>query len=40
VANNSFIVDVHAPPNADRRAYFSAICLDCLAGGPPLSGGD
>ena len=25
------------PPNAARKAYFSAICLDCLAGGPPPS---
>jgi hypothetical protein len=37
VANNSFILDFDAPPNAPRKAYFSAICLDCLAGTPPPS---
>ena len=37
VANNSFILDFDAPPNAPRKAYFSAICLDCLAGAPPPS---
>ena len=37
IANNSFILDFHAPPNAPRKAYFSAICLDCLAGAPPPS---
>ena len=35
VANNSFVVEIDAPPNALRRVYFSAICLDCLAGAPP-----
>ena len=35
VANNTFILDFDAPPNALRKAYVSAICLDCLAGGPP-----
>ena len=35
VANNSFILSFDAPPGAPRKAYFSAICLDCLAGGPP-----
>jgi hypothetical protein len=35
VANNTFIVAIHAPPSAVRKVYFSAICLDCLAGGPP-----
>jgi hypothetical protein len=37
VANNSFVLDIDAPPNALRKVYFSAICLDCLAGGPPPS---
>jgi hypothetical protein len=40
IANNSFFLDFHAPPNAPRKAYFSAICLDCLAGGPPPSTSD
>ena len=35
VADNSFDVSVDAPPNAPRKAHFSAICLDCLAGGAP-----
>lgn len=35
VANNSFVLDIDAPPSAPRKVYFSAICLDCLAGGPP-----
>lgn len=39
VANNSFILSFDAPPSAPRKAYFSAICLDCLAGGPPPSSG-
>jgi hypothetical protein len=38
VANNTFILSFHAPPNAPRKAYFSAICLDCLAGGAPAAG--
>lgn len=38
VANNSFILAFDAPPNAPRKAYFSAICLDCLAGAAPPSG--
>jgi hypothetical protein len=33
-ANNSFVVSIHAPPSALRKVYFSAICLDCLAGTP------
>ena len=37
MANNSFIVAIHAPPSAVRKVYFSAICLDCLAGAPPPS---
>jgi hypothetical protein len=40
VANNSFILAFDAPPNAPRRAYFSAICLDCLAGAAPPSSPD
>jgi hypothetical protein len=36
-ANNTFIVAIHAPPSALRKVYFSAICLDCLAGAPPPS---
>jgi hypothetical protein len=40
IANNTFIVAIHAPPSALRKVYFSAICLDCLAGGtPPASSG-
>ena len=35
VADNSFVVTIDAPPNAPRKVDFSAICLDCLAGGPP-----
>jgi hypothetical protein len=35
VADNSFVVSIDAPPNAPRKVHFSAICLDCLAGGPP-----
>jgi hypothetical protein len=30
-ANNSFLVAIHAPPNAPREVRFSAICVDCLA---------
>ena len=37
MANNSFVVAIHAPPSALRKVYFSAICLDCLAGAPPPS---
>jgi hypothetical protein len=35
VADNSFIVVFDVPPHAPRKTYFSAICLDCLAAGPP-----
>ena len=35
IANNTFIIRFAVPPSAPRKAYFSAICLDCLAGGPP-----
>jgi hypothetical protein len=37
VADNTFTVTVNAPPHAERKLLFSAICLDCLAGGPPPS---
>jgi hypothetical protein len=37
VADNSFVVSIDAPPNAPRKVHFSAICLDCLASGPPPS---
>jgi hypothetical protein len=37
VADNTFTVTIHAPPRAPREVRFSAICLDCLAGGPPPS---
>jgi hypothetical protein len=33
VADNTFTVTIEAPPNATRKVLFSAICLDCLAGG-------
>jgi hypothetical protein len=33
VADNTFTVTIVAPPNATRKVLFSAICLDCLAGG-------
>ena len=33
-ANNSFVLTIHAPPSAPRKIYFSALCLDCLAGAP------
>jgi hypothetical protein len=37
IADNSFTVRIDAPPNAPRKVLFSAICLDCLAGGTPPS---
>jgi hypothetical protein len=36
-ADNTFILAIDGPPNAPRKVYFSAICLDCLAGAPPPS---
>jgi len=40
IANNTFILSFDVPPGAPRKAYFTAICLDCLAGGaPPTSSG-
>jgi hypothetical protein len=38
IANNTFTLSFDVPPSAPRKAYFTAICLDCLAGGPPPSG--
>jgi hypothetical protein len=37
IADNTFTVTIQAPPHAPRKVLFSAICLDCLAGGPPPS---
>jgi hypothetical protein len=37
VADNTFTVTIHAPPNAARKVLFVAICLDCLAGASPPS---
>ena len=37
IADNSFRLTIHAPPNAPRQLIFSAICLDCLAGATPPS---
>jgi hypothetical protein len=36
-ADNTFILTIDGPPNAPRKVYFSALCLDCLAGAPPSS---
>lgn len=35
IADNTFTLTIEAPPNAPRKVHFSAICLDCLAGGAP-----
>ena len=35
IADNSFTLTIQAPPHAPRKVHFSAICLDCLAGGAP-----
>jgi hypothetical protein len=35
IANNTFTLSFDVPPSAPRKAYFTAICLDCLAGAPP-----
>ena len=32
IADNSFNLTIDAPPNAQRKVVFIAICLDCLAG--------
>jgi hypothetical protein len=37
VADNTFTVTIDAPPNAQHKVLFSAICLDCLAGAAPPS---
>jgi hypothetical protein len=37
IADNTFTLAIHAPPNAPHKVHFSAICLDCLAGSPPTS---
>ena len=39
IANNTFLLSFDVPPSAPRKAYFTALCLDCLAGGPPPSPG-
>jgi hypothetical protein len=40
IANNTFTLSFDVPPSAPRKAYFTAICLDCLAGAPsPTSAG-
>jgi hypothetical protein len=38
IADNTFTLTIHAPPHAPRKVHFSAICLDCLAGGTPPAG--
>jgi hypothetical protein len=35
IADNTFTLTIDAPPNAQRKVHFSAICLDCLGGAPP-----
>jgi hypothetical protein len=35
IANNTFLLSFNVPPSAPRKAYFTALCLDCLAGAPP-----
>jgi hypothetical protein len=35
IADNTFTLSITAPPGALRKVHFSAICLDCLAGGAP-----
>jgi hypothetical protein len=35
IADNTFTLTITAPPAAVRKIHFSAICLDCLAGGAP-----
>jgi hypothetical protein len=35
IADNTFTLTIHVPPHAPRKVHFSAICLDCLAGGTP-----
>jgi hypothetical protein len=38
IADNTFTLTIQAPPHAPRKVHFSAICLDCLAGGTPPTG--
>ena len=38
IANNTFTLSFDVPPSAPRKAYFTAICLDCLAGAAPSTG--
>ena len=35
IADNTFTLTITAPPSALRKIHFTAICLDCLAGGAP-----
>jgi hypothetical protein len=35
IADNTFTLTITALPGAVRKIHFSAICLDCLAGGAP-----
>jgi hypothetical protein len=35
VADNTFTITFRAVPHAPRKVLFTAICLDCLSGGPP-----
>jgi hypothetical protein len=39
LSENTFTLAIEAPPSAPRKVHFSAICLDCLAGGPPPTAG-
>jgi len=40
IANNTFTLSFDVPPSAPRKAYFTAICLDCLAGARPAGSTD
>jgi hypothetical protein len=40
IADNTFTLSFDVPPSAPRKAYFTAICLDCLAGFPPPADDD
>lgn len=35
VADNTFAITIRAAPHALRKVLLTAICLDCLSGGPP-----
>ena len=39
IANNTFTLSFDVPPSAPRKAYFTALCLDCLAGTAASGGG-